>query len=111
MEDHREDDGEEDALLDTHADDDGGGDGCDHELVSAESPDLAHIQEIDELETDQEDDGRENGVRQVLQRLRQEEEDDRDDDGGRQLRHLRSTLGLVDHLGLGRAAVDDEGAA
>ncbi len=66
--------------------------------------------EVDELETDQEDDGRENRVRQVLQRLRQEEEDDRDDEGGRQLRHLRSTLGLVDHLGLGWAAVDDEGA-
>ena len=32
-------------------------------------------------------------------------------DGGGELRHLRMALRLVDHLRLGRAAVDDEGAA
>ena len=41
----------------------------------------------------------------------EEQQHDRDDDGGRQLRDLGVALRLVDHLGLGRAAVDHERAA
>ena len=70
-----------------------------------------HVRDVDELHADQEDDGGEDRVREVLQRLREEEQHDRHDEGGRQLRDLGVALRLVDHLRLRRAAVHDEGAA
>ena len=68
MGDHRQDDREDDSLLDAPRDDDERGDGCDSELeVVPGCVDLAHPCDVDQLDADQEDHGREDCVRQVLQ--------------------------------------------
>ena len=63
MEDEGEHDREHDPLLDPHADDDRGGDGGDGELVLPHAPNRAHARDVDELEADQEDDGRQHRIR------------------------------------------------
>ena len=65
----------------------------------------------DQLDADQEDDRGQHRIGHELQRPGQEEQDDRDHHRGRELRDLGAALGLVDHLGLGRAAVDRDGPA
>ena len=73
--------------------------------------DVAHAREVDQPDADQEDDRGQHGVRHVRQRAGQEQQDDDDDRGRGQLRELAPAAGAVDHLGLGRAAVDHERAA
>ena len=63
VEDQRQEDREDDPLLDADHDDDDRGQQRDHELVLAQAADLAHARDVDQLEADQEDDRREHRVR------------------------------------------------
>ena len=111
VQEQREHDREQDALFDADHDDHGCGHRGDCELVSAQTPHLAHACHVDELDADQEHDRRQDGVRHVLQRPGEEEQDERDARRRRELGDLAVALGFVHHLRLRGAAVDDEGAA
>ena len=108
--DDRGDDGKHDAFLDPKDHDRGGREQGNGELVAPAGQDAPHPADVDELDGDEEDDRRQGGVRQVGQRPGEQEQDDQDDRGGRELGQLAAPARAVDHLGLGRAAVDDEGA-
>ena len=108
---HRQDDGEDDALLDAHGHHGHGGRERHDELVRTDLQDLAHAGEVDQLDADEEHHCGQHGIGHVLQRGGQEEQHDGDDDTGGELGDLAATAGPVHHLGLGGAAVDQEGAA
>ena len=72
--------------------------------------DGAQALEVDQLDADEEHDRGEHGGGHVLQRLGEEEQHDEHDPGRGQAGDLAAAAGPVDHLGLGRAAVDDERA-
>ena len=108
VDDDRQDDGEDDPLLDADDHHDRGCQGRDHELVWSDTQDVVHPDVVDQPDADQEDDCGEDGVRHVGERPRQEQEDDDDDRARGQLGYLTAPASAVDHLGLGRAAVDRE---
>jgi hypothetical protein len=56
------------------------------------------------------DDGRQHGLGLVGQRGGEEQQHQQHDPGGDEQRELRAPAGTVDHLRLGRASIDDEGA-
>ena len=88
----------------------GRGEGGHRELVAPDPQDVAHPHVVDQPDPDEEDDRREDRVRHVGQRAGQEQQDHDDDGAGGELRDLAPAAGAVDHLGLGRAAVDRERA-
>ena len=97
-------------LLDPHrADDDGGHDG-DDELASPAPRDAPQAGDVDQADTDEEDDGAEDGVGHIGEHGGEEQRDEQHDRRHRQVGQLGAALLLVEDLGLGRAAVDDEGS-
>ena len=108
--DDRGDDGERDALLDPEDHDRGRREQGDGELVTAAGQDAPQPGDVDELDGDEEDHRGQGGDRQVGQRPGEQEQHDEDHRDGRELRELAASTGAVDHLRLGRAAVDDERA-
>ena len=108
--DDRGDDGEHDAVLDAQDHHRGGREQRDGELVAPAGQDAPHPADVDELDRDEEHHRRQRGVRQVGQRPGEQQKDDQNHGGGRELGQLAAPARAVDHLRLGRAAVDDERA-
>ena len=111
VQDQRQEDRQDDPLLDPDGDHDDRRQQGDPELVPGEAVDGPHPLDGDQLDADQEDDRGEHRLGQVLERPGQKQQDDGDHDRGRELGDLGVAVGLVDHLGLGRATVDGEGPA
>ena len=86
--DDRKSDGEDDPLLDPDDDDGGRRDGGHDDFALPEPIDVGHPLVVDEPEADEEDDGRQDGVRHVGERDGQEQQDNDDDRRRRQLRDL-----------------------
>ena len=75
---HRQDDREDDPLLDPDVTTTDAGHGGDPELLGPQPADLAQAEDVDQLQADQEDDRRQDRLGQVLERLGQEQQDDGD---------------------------------
>ena len=98
-------------MLDANAHDGAGGDGGEGELAGAFAADLAQAGDVDHAHRDGKDDGAEHAAREVLQRSGQEQQYRQNEGGEHELGELAARPRAVRHGGLGRAAVDDKGAA
>ena len=87
-----------------------GGEKREPELAPALAQDVLQALHVDHADRDGEDDARKHAARQVLQVPGQRDQHDRDDPGEDELGELALRARVVRHGGLGRAAVDDEGA-
>ena len=101
---------EQDALLDAHDDDGRRGDGRHHELARSQARHDRHALGVDSLAPMRNTTAASDRVGQVRKQVGQEQQHDHDDATGRELRDLAPAAGTVDHLGLGRAAIDHERA-
>ena len=108
--DDRGDDGDHDAVLDPQHHHRGRREQGHGELVAPGGQDAPHPGDIDEPDSDEEDHRRQRGVRQVGERPGEQQQDKENHRGGGELGQLAAPARAVDHLHLGRAAVDDERA-
>src|SRR5208282_5064766 len=111
MAEQREGDREQDALFDADAHDGDGGAGGEGEFAGAFAADVAQAGDVDHGDRDGKDDGAEHTAREILERSGEEEQDHQNEGGENELGDLTARARAVRHGGLGRAAVDDEGAA
>ena len=95
----RQSHGQHDALLDPDRHDDGGGDDRKVELTWTFPADVAQPGQVDHSQRDREDDCRQHGARQVLQRAGQGEQHQQHDAGKYQLRELAAREGEGGRLG------------
>ncbi len=103
-------DGQDDTLLDPPEDHDHGGDHRHPELPGPLDMDPPHPVDVHQFHADHEDHRRQHRLGQVGQGGGEEQQHQEDDAGRHQLGQLAPAAGAFDHLGLGRAAVDHEGA-
>ena len=78
--------------------------------LATASQDAPQPGDVDEPGGDEEDDRRQGGDGQAGQRPGQQQQDQEHHRAGGELGQLAAPASAVGHLGLGRAAVDDEGA-
>ena len=86
------------------------GDGGDDELAAPPARDAAQAQDVDQVDADEEHDRGEHRLRHVREQPGDEQHDEQHDHRHGQVGQLGAALLLVQDLGLGGAAVDDEGA-
>lgn len=109
--DERQNDGDDDAILDAEPDDGRCGGEGEGELPGAVRPDFAEPSHVDQPDSDEEHDGRKDRRGQQAQRSREQEKDDEDHDRRRQMRPLAAASCGIDDGGLRRTANDHERAA
>jgi hypothetical protein len=108
--DDRGGDSQEDAVLHAEGDDRGLGQHCDDELAAPLGQDAPQPGQVDQLGADEEDHCGEGRDRQIAERPGERDQDDEHHRAGGELGQLAAAARTVGHLGLGGAAVDDEGA-
>jgi hypothetical protein len=108
--DDRGDDGDHDAVLDPQHHHRGRREQGHGELVAPGGQDQPHPADIDEPDSNEEDHRRQRGRRQVGKRPGEQQQDKENHRCAGELGQLAAPARAVDHLDLGRAAVDDEGA-
>ena len=106
----REDDREEDRLLDANEDHRRRRDQRDPEFGAPLRQDGAHARDVDEFHADVEHHRGQHRVGHIRQRFGQEEQHDEDDHACGELRNLAAPPCAIDHLGLGGTAIHDKGA-